>query len=83
MTTRKQTKTKVENITRIEKLVGKTYNTLRRWKQDLNFPMTKEGGQWVAYKEDIKEWQACQAKGEEYLTKTTKRTKSSTPSQKS
>jgi len=38
MTTRKQTKTKVENITRIEKLVGKTYNTLRRWKQDLNLP---------------------------------------------
>jgi len=66
MTTKKVEKTKIINITRIEKFVGKTYNTLRKWKLNLGFPMFKEGGQWVAFQEDIKEWQRCQAKGEKY-----------------
>lgn len=66
MSTKKVEKTKIENITRIEKFVGKTYNTLRKWKLNLNFPMFKEGGQWVAFREDIREWQKLQAKGEKY-----------------
>lgn len=49
-------KEKIENITRIEKITNRGYHTLIRWKQNLDFPMFKEGGQWMMYREDYQSW---------------------------
>lgn len=65
---------KIINITRIEKAVGRSYHTLKRWVDNTNFPMYKEGGQWVLSRKDWQEWEVCQKNGEKY-EKTKKKTR--------
>ena len=57
---------KIVNITKIEKMTGKSYHTLKRWVENKDFPMYKEGGQWVLHNKDYTDWCQCQKEGKKY-----------------
>jgi hypothetical protein len=45
------------------RMKGRAYNTLIQYKRELNFPMMKVGGIWVAYEEDVAKWEEHQING--------------------
>jgi len=53
--------TGIDDIAR--RMGGKSYNTLITYRRNMNLPIYKEGGIWVAYEEDIAKWEEFQING--------------------
>lgn len=51
---------KYEGIDAIEVRMNRTYNTLLKYKMQMNFPMDKVNHRWQAYEKDIKKWEEFQ-----------------------
>ena len=51
---------KYEGIDAIEVRMNRTYNTLLKYKLQMNFPMDKVNHRWQAYEKDIKKWEEFQ-----------------------